>query len=174
MTPAAGDVSHLARFLATLEIVRREGAHLARTDARLFARPVNAAWVQALETDEDRAERLDAFVSRFGRMQDTLGDRLLPRFLVLLAEQPGSAIDNLNRAEKLGILSSANDWRDTRELRNRLVHEYQDDPEAFALALNHAHRRIALLVVTYNAINRYGRERFGAPDIKWPAELPVT
>lgn len=30
------------------------------------------------------------------------------------------------------------------------------------------------MVVTYNAINRYGRERFGAPDIKWPAELPVT
>ena len=66
------------RFLSLLEIVRREGDLLLKTDARLFKVNLDAAWVERLENEEDLAERLDAFVSRFGRMQDTLGDKLIP------------------------------------------------------------------------------------------------
>jgi len=34
-----------------------------------------------LEADVELAERVDALVSRFGRLQDTVGDKLLPRYL---------------------------------------------------------------------------------------------
>ncbi|MDO8334765.1 MAG: hypothetical protein Q7T35_08875 [Nitrosomonas sp.] len=94
------------RFVSLLEIVRREGELLLKTDVRLFTSTIDANWVRQLEYDDDLSERLDAFVSRFGRMQDTLGDKLLPSLLRLLAEKLGSALDNLNKAEKLGLLVS--------------------------------------------------------------------
>jgi len=160
------------RFLSLLEIVRREGDLLLRTDARLFKGNLDAGWVERLENEEDLAERLDAFVSRFGRMQDTLGDKLIPSLLRSLAEKPGSALDNLNRAEKLGLLASVIEWLDARNLRNKLVHEYMVDAGEFAIALNQAHVVVALLVATYNAINLFAHSRILAPTT-WPNLLPV-
>lgn len=158
------------RFLSLLEIVRREGAWLLKTDSRLFKTNLDAAWVERLEDYEDLAERLDAFVSRFGRMQDTLGDKLLPSLLRSLAEKPGSALDNLNRAEKLGILTSVVEWLDVRNLRNKLIHEYMDNAEEFALALNSAHLAVQVLVSAYNALNLFVRSRISATA--WPDLLP--
>lgn len=162
--------SEQKRFLSLLAIVRREGDLLLRTDARLFNVNLDAAWVARLEGEEDLAERLDAFVSRFGRMQDTLGDKLIPSLLRLLAEKPGSALDNLNRAEKLGLLSSVVEWLDIRNLRNKLVHEYMVDAEEFAMALNQAHVAVTSLVVAYNAINIFARSRISISA--WPDLLP--
>ena len=76
-------------FISLLEIVRREGDLLRKTDARLFKEPLDSAWADRLLTDEDLAERLDAFVSRFGRMQDTIGDKLVPSLLRLLTDGDG-------------------------------------------------------------------------------------
>lgn len=160
------------RFLSLLEIVRREGSVLLKTDARLFKANLDAAWVARLESDDELAERLDAFVSRFGRMQDTLGDKLIPSLLRLLAEKPSSALDNLNRAEKLGLLTSVALWLDARNLRNKLVHEYMADAEEFAMALNQAHVLVTMLVATYNAINLFAHSRASA--LAWPHLLPVS
>ncbi len=141
-----------------------------KTDARLFKAKLDAAWVGRLENDDDLAERLDAFVSRFGRMQDTVGDKLIPVLLKSLAEKTGSALDNLNRAEKLGFLPSVEEWLDVRNLRNKLVHEYMSDPAEFAAALNIAHSMVSLLVSAYNSINRYARSRIS--ETEWPELLP--
>lgn len=70
-------------------------------------------------------------MSRFGRMQDTIADKLFPRWLLALAETPGSQIETLNRAERLGILNSTERWLEMRNLRNRLVHEYMTDSAKF-------------------------------------------
>jgi len=163
--------SEQKRFFSLLEVVQREGRALLATDARLFASTVDAAWVKQFEGEDELAERFEAFVSRFGRMQDTLGEKLLPSLLRLLEENPGSVLDNLNRAEKLGLLTSVVGWRDARSLRNKLIHEYLVDPEAFALALNHAHTAVQLLVSTYNAIHLFARARISATA--WPGSLPV-
>lgn len=85
-----------------------------------------------MEQDRERAERLEAFVSRFGRMQDTLADKLLPRWLSALAEPVGSQIENLNRAERLGVVEDTLQWLEARKLRNRLVHEYAIEAADFA------------------------------------------
>lgn len=158
------------RFMALLKIVRREGVLLQKTDARLFKSELNAASVERLESDDDLAERLDAFVSRFGRMQDTVGDKLIPALLRSMAEKTGSALDNLNRAEKLGLLPSVEHWLDARNLRNKLIHEYMSDPEEFAAALNKAHLAVSLLIAAYNTINRYARSRISAAE--WSELLP--
>jgi hypothetical protein len=128
-----------------LHIVQRECHHLLITDARLFAQPFDAARAQALADNVEDGEQTDAFVTRFGRLQDTLGDKLLPAYLRALSEPVGAAIDNLDRAERLGLLRSVDQWVSSRKLRNRMVHDYVQDPEVLASALNEAHTLVPLL-----------------------------
>jgi len=89
------------RFLA--RVVQREQNHLLITDQRVFGKPFTPERARGLADNIDEAERVEAFVSRFGRLQDTLGDKLLPLYLVALGEHLGAAIDSLDRAEKIEI-----------------------------------------------------------------------
>ncbi len=147
------------RLQFLLETVTKERRHLLLTTQRLFSEDVDAAWVTSLEERPDVAERLDAFVARFGRLQDTLGDKLIPALLRHLLENPGSNLDNLNRMEKLGLLSSVDDWIEARNLHNRLIHEYMNDPEEFAAALRRAHQLVGLLDDTYDKVTGHLQER---------------
>jgi uncharacterized protein with HEPN domain len=101
---------------------------------------------QAIEADPILAERLDAFVSRFGRLQDTVGDKLLPALLTALAEEVGPAIDNLDKAEKFGFIESADGWMEMRRLRNQMVHEYIEDLVVLTNALSSGHAFVPVLV----------------------------
>lgn len=139
--PAAGNK---LRFLA--ETVRAESDLLRVTDARLFALPMDAERAASLRLDNDLGERVDAFVARFGRLQDTLGDKLLPGVLSWLAEPVGPAIDNLARAERLGWIGSANTWIECRQLRNFMIHEYIRDSSVLAGALSKGHEAVPLLI----------------------------
>ena len=121
-----------ARFLATLHIVAKESAHLEWSRQRLFSQPITPAWVDGLDTQPEPAERLEVFVSRYDRLQDTIADKLLPRWLRALAERPRSQIEVLNRAEQLGVLEDASQWLEARQLRNSLIHEYMENSTAFA------------------------------------------
>jgi hypothetical protein len=157
------------RFL--LDTVRREGEHLVQTRGRLFSTPIGSDLSERMEADPILAERVDAFGARFGRMQDTVGDRLLPALLRCLQETPGSALDNLDRAEKLDLLSSVDDWIEARKLRNRLVLEYIRDPEAFAGAVARAGELVPMLIETYDRITTYSKQRLAVSDTEWPAPL---
>lgn len=77
------------RLQFLIETVAKERRHLLLTTQRLFAEEINTVWVTSLEERPDVAERLDAFVARFGRLQDTLGDKLIPALLRHLLENPG-------------------------------------------------------------------------------------
>jgi hypothetical protein len=72
------------QFLA--RVVRKECRHLATTDSRLFKGLFTCEQVVQLEAAPDLAERVEAFVGRFGRLQDTVGDKLLPQLLAALGE----------------------------------------------------------------------------------------
>ncbi|WP_291931502.1 hypothetical protein [Limnohabitans sp.] len=104
--------------------------------------------LQHLQKDPVLAERLDAFVGRFGRLQDNLGDKLLPQLLDAMAEKTGAAIENLDRAEKLGWIESADVWLETRKLRNQMVHEYIEDMNILISALKAGHAFVPVLVTT--------------------------
>lgn len=147
------------RLLALLDMVEKECHWLKRADKRLFAREIDAAWLAHLDDDDAASETLEAFVSRFGRLQDNLGDKLIPAMLRVLAEKTGSALDNLNRAEKLGVLWSAKEWLAARNLRNRMVHEYQIVVADFLEALHLAHELAPKLEQTMLAIRQYLNER---------------
>ena len=132
------------RFLA--RVVRKECQHLATTDQRLFASAFTLAQAGQLEANPDLAERVEAFVGRFGRLQDTVGDKLLPLLLAALGERTAAVIDNLDRAERLGLIDSADQWMTMRNLRNQMVHEYVEDPVVLISALQSGHAFVPALI----------------------------
>ncbi|MEW5966683.1 MAG: hypothetical protein AB1720_06745 [Pseudomonadota bacterium] len=140
------DPKTLTRLQFLTRTVRKECQHLTTTDQRLFGVEFTPQRARQLETDHDLAERVEAFVGRFGRLQDTVGDKLLPALLVALGETPGAAIDNLDRAERLGFIDSADEWLTMRKLRNQMIHEYVEDLVILAGALQAGHDFVSTLV----------------------------
>jgi hypothetical protein len=138
-------------------VVEKETRHLALTHQRLFAQPLTRERLDKLETDVAAAEQLDAFVSRFARLQDTLGDKLLPALLQYLGEKVGPAIDNPDRAEKFSWLESADEWLLIRQLRNRRVHETIEDLTVLADALDSANKFVPSLLRTAENLLREAR-----------------
>lgn len=130
-------------FLARM--IRKEIHYLQLTDRRLFDVPFTREKAERLDKEVELAERVDAFVSRFGRLQDTVGDKLLPNYLNAVGETTGPVVDNLNRAEKLGLINSAEIWMALRDLRNQMVHEYMEDLDKLAEALNKGHEHVSTL-----------------------------
>lgn len=164
-------ISPLSRFLHTLQIVRREGRQLLWSRSRLFGTSIDEAWVHALDTNPEQAETLEAFVSRYGRMQDTIADKPLPRWLAALAERPGSQIETLNRAERLGVIEDTTTWLEARQLRNRLIHEYMTDAAGFAIDIRLAREYSLLLIETYNRLRLDVMSRLGLQPEQLPEAL---
>jgi len=158
------------RFLSTLAIVAKEAMHLEWSRARLFEQNIDAKWVDSLTAQPELAERLEAFVSRYGRLQDTLADKLLPRWLLALAEQLGSQIEVLNRAERLGVVEDVASWLEARQLRNRLIHEYMTDSAAFAEDLNLAETYSRMLIETYLRLREDAATRLKIAASQLPGE----
>ena len=100
------DATLTAKLTFLARVVLKGWTHLLDTDQRLFGNLFTVEEARKIAVDPILAERLDAFVSRFGRLQDTVGDKLLPALLSALAEKTGPAIHNLDRAEKFGFIDS--------------------------------------------------------------------
>ena len=143
---------HAEPALLALELARKEATHLRYTHRTLFAQSIDADWVQQLNARDDLAEKVDAFVSRFGRLQDHLGEKLIPRFAALLGESPKSMLDVLAFAEKMQWIENAEIFIGARKLRNLLVHEYMSDAELFLQALLTAREAATMLFDAVAAI----------------------
>ncbi len=114
-----------------LETVLPEAEHPIANDARPFALPFTPARVATLRSDAELSERLDAFVARFARLQDKASDKLLPALLSRFGTPVGSALDDLDRAARLGWLLQSSETRPAaRTLRKCTVREYIRKPEA--------------------------------------------
>lgn len=81
-------VEHAEAARIALDLAEREAAHLRYTYNTLFGEPIDRAWVERLSEREDLAEKIDAFVGRFGRLQDHIGEKLLPAFAGCWAARP--------------------------------------------------------------------------------------
>ncbi len=118
-----------------LDLAHKEAAHLRYSQSTLFALAIDLEWVQALGNRPEIAEKVEAFVSRFGRLQDHLGEKLLPRLAALVGENSKTLLDTLAIAERMGLLNSADDFIAARKLRNALVNEYMNDAQTFMESL---------------------------------------
>jgi len=105
-----------------------------------------------LEVDQQQLRILDQLLFRFTKLQDALGQRLIPATLTALSEpfEEWSMIDRLNRLEKLGYIE-VDAWLRWRETRNRLAHEYPDHDETRFATILAAVVAAVGLVASYRA-----------------------
>jgi len=144
---------HRENALLALELAQKESAYLRYSYRTLFAQPVDVNWVQRLADNQEMAEKVEAFMSRFGRLQDHIGERLVPRFAALLGEAPKSMLDTLVYAERMRWIQSAEDFFSARKLRNLLVHEYMSDAMLFLESLLAAKEAAEMLFGIVDAIS---------------------
>jgi len=145
---------HAENARLALEVAKKEKLHLAYTQRTLFEQGIDLQWVRSLTVREDLSEKIDAFVGRFGRLQDHIGEKLIPRFAILLGESPKSMLDMLAYAERMAWLDSAEVFIGARKLRNLLVHEYMEDAELFLESLQTADSATLMLMDTVEKIER--------------------
>lgn len=69
-------------------------------------------------------ESCEALTARFARLFDFLFQKVFRTLDQVELQEEGTGIDRLNRSEKRGIISSSNRWRELKELRNEIAHEY--------------------------------------------------
>ena len=69
-----------------------------------------------------------------------------------MGEKTGAALENLDRAEKLGWIASADAWMTMRRLRNQMVHEYIEDAMVLKSALQAGHRFVPVLLDAANRL----------------------
>jgi hypothetical protein len=69
-------------------------------------------------------ESCEALTSRFARLNDFLLQRVFRTLDQIELADDGTALDRLQRAEKRGLISSADRWRELRLLRNAIAHDY--------------------------------------------------
>ena len=86
--------------------------------------------IHTLDDDESRT-LIDAFIYRFSKIQDMMGQKLFPVFMDFIQEDARRMpfIDILNLLEKLDLIPDVETWLSFRTLRNNLSHEYPDNEE---------------------------------------------
>jgi len=144
--------SEIERLVFLIRVVKKELDNLQSTASRVFPSGslLTENTLQQWISDSEKSERLDAYSGRFGRLQDTLGDKFLPALLKLTQESVGPMISNLDKAERYGWLPSADDWIAARKLRNLLVHEYIEDFSILTDALNSTYKQTSMFVAVAN------------------------
>lgn len=140
-----------------------EEMNLLATEQRLFAAAGTADVVRAALTDAVIAERIEAFVARFSRFQDLLGDKLLPLVLRLSGDGVQPMIGNLDRAERYGWLDSADAWLRVRKLGNRMVHEYVTGQAELSAALEAIRSAVPSLSGLYSSLHAFAAARLLPP-----------
>lgn len=143
-------------------LARKEAEHLRYSLETLFELPINLEWVRGLAQQPVLAEKVEAFASRFSRLQDQLGEKLLPRYAALVGESPKTFLDTLAFAEKAELLEDAEAFIAARRLRNALVHAYMQDPEIFLQSLLAAQQACGLFFGLIDAVSGE-LQRLGVP-----------
>ena len=140
MKQVIGNMDKLERLRFLCRVVKKEIHHLNYSADKVFKETFTEERAKQLAIDENLAEQVEAFTSRFCRLQDTIGDKLLPAWLEALGEKKSVAIDNLDKVEKIGVLPSTEQWLEIRQLRNQMIHEYIEDLTVLADALQAAYK----------------------------------
>ncbi len=101
-------------------------------------------------------DKLEALTARFARTSDIIVQKMFRLIDRIELEFEGSAIDRINRAEKRGIINSAEEFKEIRRLRNEISHEYVPDniKNIFLEVLE----KTPLLLQCVKAIRKYGEK----------------
>lgn len=134
-------------FLDTLQVGEKMHSHLERSYHQLDPiMPIGVEQVPRLSNEA--IDKLDLYLSRFGKLQDFIVGKLfraLARASLEDISQDVSALDTLNRMAKFGVIDDIDPWLTARLLRNAFAHEYLSDDTEIANNVNQAWQLYGLL-----------------------------
>lgn len=136
---------HVMRLTASMEMLRNK-IPLSANDVDKFTLEDLLVW--------------EMFTNRFSKLQDLVGAKIFKSVLDYAGESTDSMtlIDRLHTLQKFGILLSDQAWRDLREMRNHLAHEYPGSPELTAGYLNRAFELAPILLETVEKLEAFVKE----------------
>ena len=143
------------KLLAALVECRLHAEVLAHALAQLPTRFTND---DVVRVDPERRRWLDQSAYRFMKLQDSLGEKVLPGLLDLTQDPlPPDApfAQKLQRLERLRVVPSAEAWRVLREVRSALAHDYPDQPALQAAAWTRFVAGAAELLATWRSAAAY-------------------
>jgi hypothetical protein len=117
---------------------------------------------------EDEFDAFEILTGRFARLSDMLIQKVFRSIDKIEFENEGTLLDVLNRSHKRGLISSIDEIREIRELRNDISHEYtpRELKELFEDTLRHTTvlfeiiDRVAKYIEKYHAILEEYRTRY--------------
>jgi len=115
--------------------------------------------------DDIHMSSIDQMIFRFSKLQDTVGEKVIPSILEFNGEnvKKMTFIDRLNRLEELELLYKE-DWMSLRKDRNEIAHEYSFNQDEVVDGINLIFKRVDDLLKIYNNIYVYCFEKFDFVD----------
>jgi len=123
------------------------------------------SFVDALSVDDlsdiEKVKTIDAFLFRFIKIQDLMGNKLFRQVLDGIGEYQDSMsmLDVLDRMEKLALIESADQWMEYRNLRNVLAHEYPDNEDDIIEGIKIAMQVFVAVESCFRHVISYMKER---------------
>lgn len=112
--------------------------------------------------NDAEAEILAAFRVRFAEYQEHLG-----KLLKAIALEEGVALvgmaDVLAFAEKARIIDSAEDWKEPRDVRNAIAHEYEEDAATIKALIARMLELVRTLERIHERATAYCTEKLAVP-----------
>jgi len=120
--------------------------------------PLNPLNFEPDQFDADAMMFLDAFRTRFSDLQDIIGKTMF--HVVAVYDQEESPAHRLSMRERINLMEQkglvgTSEWNELREIRNSFAHEYPDEAEEKAEALNAAWRLSSKLADLTKKIESY-------------------
>ena len=107
------------------------------------------------QLSEIQLDKLDVLVFRFSKLQDLLGQKIF-RFIL---EYSGfdtniSFVKILSQLERESLLE-VDRWRDLRDIRNAIAHEYPDEEDSMIEEINFIYKEVWYLVELSQRLEEY-------------------
>lgn len=145
----------IAKKLAFLEKMR---GYLAYSSGRMLRAKIAEKNLQTL-SDED-AEILAAFRARFSEYQEHVG-----KLLKSVALEEGVKVvgmsDVLAFAEKAKLIENEQDWKEPRDVRNAINHEYQENAKVLSVLVAEMLNLVEPLMAMHSRAGEYCRAKLG-------------
>ncbi len=94
--------------------------------------------VEEKNHNKDEVQAIDQYLYRFSKLQDILGQKIFKAILNIYEPDQEALpfLDVLNKLEKLNFLEDKKEWLNLREKRNKIAHQYDDEPYEMTEAIN--------------------------------------
>lgn len=134
-------------------------------------------WMPLTHSDTIEKEMLrilDQIAYRFAKLQDSMGEKVLPLILQLAQEtlpENATFAEKLNRLERIGAIPSVEEWKKFRIVRNSIAHDYADDPEMRNSAINRFLEGAGKLSGLFKFVKAFVAIHFAIADRQEPHEI---